>query len=695
MTAEAAAHFFLRLAEAEGGLSEDRGESALVVLPEMLQARLGVPEALVVTADPDVAREDAAVLLAPGHPLLEAAAAAVLDGGDAGLAFLPWPSSPPPSAAVLLAGAREHFTVDHGRIDPAGEPAAAYLPVLRVGALVTYHLSLDHRFREREEVWVDAATGRALPAGLRDALDAAAARAGPDPVRPALLPDLGRALAGADRMLGARARARRDALAGEPSRARQDELDRADAYYASVLHSLARRGAGAPPDRARLLDARAEATRVEHERRRREIEEKFEADHEIRPYRLHLLMAPALVVPVRVSRGGRSFPLALSWLLAPVSGFTDLACPRCGEDSVLVAGREQLGCRSCLPRPVALPEPPAPHQTRPGAARAAETPPAAAPAPTPPARGPASPTPGALASAPGPDAPPAPDGRLFLVDGQRRADEARPPVSGPVSPPPLRKDARGGGRPRPAPAPGFSPDPARLERMGERLARDFWESVDAGLRWGRRDIAAHSPLAVLDRLYGSQGPAVAAGIPPGPSLLRFSSATVALRPDLPVATTGVVEAAGVSYPYTLRWRPEGSRAVVAEVLPFPAALDAGLRPLTWLAPDVARRLRQPPAPRLELDPVTSALWRAARPRLGLPLVARALAAWWRLRDPAASPGEPPEVIAAAVVHLVGRRARAGVSADVAAAIHGADPGAVARCARRLGRLLGLSAANPW
>ncbi len=43
-----------------------------------------LPEEVAVTSDPDVAREDGAVLLISGHPALEGAAAGALEAGDVG-----------------------------------------------------------------------------------------------------------------------------------------------------------------------------------------------------------------------------------------------------------------------------------------------------------------------------------------------------------------------------------------------------------------------------------------------------------------------------------------------------------------------------------------------------------------------------------------------------------------------------------
>ena len=54
-----------------------------------------------------------ATLLIPGHPAIERAAAAVLAQGDAGHAFLPWPTSRTPARSTLEAYARERVPVEH------------------------------------------------------------------------------------------------------------------------------------------------------------------------------------------------------------------------------------------------------------------------------------------------------------------------------------------------------------------------------------------------------------------------------------------------------------------------------------------------------------------------------------------------------------------------------------------------------
>lgn len=341
--------FWLRYAEHQGALVEDGGDHALTVLPDWLQEAAQLPEEFAVTSDPDVASEDGAVLMIPGHPALERAAASVLDEGDVGRLYLPWPASTP-GTAELQARAREHFHIEHGRIDARADAKRAYVPLVRVGAMIAYATSLTHRFQEQEQVWVDARTGLVVADSVLDAVHCRPRLPAPDATATPLDADLPLALRGAHERLEQRAAQRLAALGAQAQRALELELARADAYYDGALESIERRRASAEPDRRRLLDGQAEATRAEHARRRREIEEELESHHEIRPFRLHLLLVPGLVLPVDVRRGARTFPFSFIWLAAG-AGFADVRCPRCGAAAVLVAGRERLGCRSCLPSP--------------------------------------------------------------------------------------------------------------------------------------------------------------------------------------------------------------------------------------------------------------------------------------------------------------------------------------------------------
>ncbi len=663
-TTDPAVQFWLRYVEAEGGLHEDAGDQVLAMLPEELRTALDLPEEVAVTADPEVAREDGALLLLPGHPVLDQAAASVLEQGDGGSAWLPWPEAVLPAPAALLERARERFDVDHGRIDAGGHPARVYLPVLRVGALVSYTAGLGGRFQEREEVWVDARSGLALGGSLVRTVAQAPLLEVPDASHRVLVPDLVKALAGAHASIEDRALARREALATQAQAALREELARTDAYYEAALASIAKRRAQATPDRRRLLDAQAEATGVERARRRAEIEEKFRPSHEVRPYRLHLLLVPALELPVQVRRGAAAYPFALTWVL-PRAGFADVCCPHCGAADRLVAGRDRLGCRACLGRPAAAaPPPPAPVS-----APVSAPDPGAAPPPSP---------------APEPPAPRPPAGAAPSKPPRRPAPAAARPT---------RKPGRS---PAAARAPAAGLDRERFRRAAGKLPAAFWETVAGGERWPRKQVAPGSPLSVLYRLYGAEGPACAVGIPPGQSrrLASITMMTASPYPGLPNATTGVVQLDdGSTYPYTLRWSLEAGKPVVAEVLPFPETAGPVLPSRRTLHPAVAERLYdEVPGSPAALDPVAAALWDGGLRHLGLPLVVRCLAAWWRLRE---QPSHPPAVLAAALATLVAGPSGAWDLVEQALGALGVDPAEATAAANDLQQRLRLSSEQPW
>lgn len=656
-TADPAVQFWLRYVEAEGGLHEDAGDKVLVMLPGALQAALDLPEEVAVTADPEVAREDGALLLLPGHPVLDHAATRVLDQGDGGFAWLAWPEAAAPAPAVLLERARERFDVDHGRIDREGHPAQVYLPVVRVGALVSYTAGVGEHFQEREEVWVDARTGLLLDEGLARAVASVPRLEFPDAPHRALAPDLGVAIAGAHAGIEDRALARREALARQAQGPLREESARTDAYYEAALAALAKRRAQAPPDRQRLLDAQAEATRVERARRQAEITEKFRPSHHAHPFRLHLLLVPALELPVQVRRGATAYPFTFTWVL-PRAGFTDIRCPHCGAADRLVAGRDRLGCRACLGRPAV------------GAPSPAPLPPVGASAEV-------------ASSKPAPQPPPAPTQTV-------PAKPPRRPVPGSALP--ARKPGR-------SPTAAADRDRDRVRRVASKLPTRFWEAVASGERWPRKQVAAGSPLSVLYRLYGAEGPACGVGILPGQSwrLARIRMMTAGQDSGRVEATSGTVELDdGSSYPYTLRWLLEGGKAVVEEVLPFRDAGGPLVLPHRALHPAIAERLYDDvPGTPVQLDPVAAAIWDAGPRHLGLPLAVRCLAAWWRLQDPPGSASHAPAALAAALATLTGRCAGAWHPVEAAVGALGADPAEVTTAAEELQPRLRLSAAQPW
>lgn len=345
---EPALRFWLAYAQREGALVEEQRESALVLLPESLQAQAELPEEVTVTASPDLAREDGAALLIAGHPAVQRAADALLAQGDAGSGFAPWPRSRPPARSELVARAREHVGVAHARIDPDGEPIAAYLPLLRLGAMVSYEASLRLRFQEQEEVLLDARTQLEPPPHLRALAAAGRLLQRADGHGRLLEADLRAATAAAHALIEARAQAREQALATQARRELTIERTRAEHYYERALASIQRRRASAPPDRVGLLDSQAQATAAERARRLREIDDEYRPRHRITPFRLQLLHLPVYLLPLAVRRGAATFALTLTWVLS-AGEFVPPSCPNCGATEPLIATRQLLGCQACAP----------------------------------------------------------------------------------------------------------------------------------------------------------------------------------------------------------------------------------------------------------------------------------------------------------------------------------------------------------
>ena len=340
--------FFLRWLEWRGAAVEQGPDAALVLVPPDLLDALRVPDTLAVTADPDVANEDGALLLTPGHPALEHGINDVLALGDAGIVWLPWPRPLPPTPETLLTRARAAVTIEHGRIDPERPPQPVFAPLLRIGALCTH--IVDDQFQERIEVWVDGRTGREIDRPSSQALRAAGHGIEEPARHPVLAPRFDVALAAADALLERKAEERGQALGARGTEAAKSERSRTTAYYEEVLASIERRRQLAPPEREAVLARQAEIARAEEQRRLREIEDKYRPSHALRRLRLHLVLAPALHLPLWVRRGDRRYPFALCWSLH-TGGFLPIPCPRCGSDARLIAGRSELGCEACLGAP--------------------------------------------------------------------------------------------------------------------------------------------------------------------------------------------------------------------------------------------------------------------------------------------------------------------------------------------------------
>ena len=341
--------FWLQYVSAEGGVHERLGDSTLVLLPEILQDRHEQPQDMTITTDPEVAREDGALLLTAGHPLLASAAEAVLADGDVGCVRLARPTARPPDAEQLEARARDQFAADHGRVDLTGGPRPAVRTILRVSSLVTFALSADDHFQEQIECWIDVASR--LPFTDEIGVELSALLSVEHEERDQLQPDdsnLLPALAEADLEIRRRGEQRRDLLAGGVQKAHREEVRRAREYYEQVADSLRKRMSGAAADKVAAYGARLASTDAERDRRLAEIDEKYKSAFSCLPFRLHVVGVPALRVEVDVRRGNRRYPVELDWLL-PLRRFSPMRCPDCGSTERLVAGKSSLGCRRCLP----------------------------------------------------------------------------------------------------------------------------------------------------------------------------------------------------------------------------------------------------------------------------------------------------------------------------------------------------------
>ncbi len=341
--------FWLRYVGAEGGLHERAGDTTLVLLPETLQDRHDHSQDMVVTTDPEIAREEGALLLTAGHPLLMAAAEAVLGQGDVGCVRLARPGARVPDGAFLESRLRDQLAVDHGRIDVTGGPRPVVRNILRVSSLVTFALSADDQFQEQIDCWVDAASrvpfaddvGHELARLIvveHDERD----RLNPDG------PDLLPALSEADAEIRRRAERRRYHLTGTVVQAHDEEIRRCRQYYLQVADSLRRRMSVAAPDKVAAYADRLAGTDAERDRRIAEIEEKYKSTVSCLPFRLHVIGAPALRVQADIRRGSRRYPVEFDWLLH-LRRFAPLRCPGCGSTEALVAGKNALGCHGCQP----------------------------------------------------------------------------------------------------------------------------------------------------------------------------------------------------------------------------------------------------------------------------------------------------------------------------------------------------------
>ncbi|MGC8510842.1 MAG: hypothetical protein ACP5PB_08245, partial [Acidimicrobiales bacterium] len=649
-------------------LAERIPEGALLALPDELRQGLGLPEEVGLTEDPEVSREDGFVLLAPGHPLLMDAAQSVFALGDVGWSRLPWPQGLPPTPKDLELRIREVLHPEHGRVDVIDAPESTYLLVLRVGALVTYRISVDEQVHELEEVWVATATGAPVPPELEYRLRYAAR----EPWMPTgIEPPFDAGVITADALIRCRARSRQEVLSRQTAVRLRSQLAVVDDYYRRVLDSIEDRRARAAADRAPLLSAQADATNTEWMRRRAEVADELRPTFEVTPLRLHVLCVPAYRTAAVVRRGERTY--SFSVLYTPLtSSFLAPVCPSCGSSARLVAGKAHLGCQECVGPSGAEKDVPA------GAPVADPTPSGAAP-------------PGAAPSPGAPNAVPRPPAREVAPATQLAPTAGHPAPSGARARPSRRVTPKGSAG-RVTAKGSYHGD--ILARTGSRLAMSFWESVLSNERINRREVAPNSPLEAVLRLYGSRGPAIIVGLRSDERPLRVGTSTEPRNADGIAITSGELKtSAGRELPFALYWRPTPTRLVLeVESFPMVAIGQELLRRDVYAKAFHARLdelLRPPPDPLVDLDAGASVLLRQSATTLGLSFAARCLAAWWYVTEHASlvpdGGGAPPtgSVGAAAIELIVAKRAGFQVTSNRVAERYGCPVEAVRKEARRL------------
>jgi hypothetical protein len=330
--------------------------------------------------------------------------------------------------------------------------------------------------------------------------------------------------------------------------------------------------------------------------------------------------------------------MTFDWLL-PVGAFAPVRCPSCGSEAPLVAGKQKLGCESCLPPRAAEPVT--------GAAARTAAPPKAAPAPK---------------ASPAPKAPP-----------------AHKPAAAPVRKPPLPPRARQREKPKP---------PAQL-------AADLWTAVARGLTGNARPLLEPgSPAAVLYRVFGAPGLTQVIGMSPDVPPDGYTAEEYQLGSSA-VLVAGVLSGTDeYQHHYFLSHR----NGLVAEVLPCPVHMSGEMWNWFWYrqAGDESWSPRRVPRG-ADLDPVGRLLFAAGPSWHGLAVTARSAAAWERIADfhPSVLNDRPPAAVAAAVDRLVNYRAGGRGPFAAAADVYGVTEQAVRQADRTVRPLLALGPGQAW
>ena len=652
--------FWLNYLEHSGGLWEQAGDTVLAILPDPLVSRHDLPESALITDDPDIAREDGALFLGAGHPEIDRGAETVIEAGDVGVHRLAH-GSKQISTDDLLAKIRDQVPVAHGRIDATGSVLRSHRSQLRLGALVSHTVSADEQFTEVAQCVLDVPSRVAWAPDAADRLLRALDTADATGVADIRTGTLVRVVTAAHQTLDAAAAERGRELSNAADAERVAELARATEYYAAALAAIDKRRSSTDAQRQVLLDARADATRGERDRRLAEINEKYRHQHVLQPYRLHLLDVPVWRLATDVRRGDRRWPMVFDYL--PMLGtVAPSRCPTCDAHSALVATKTHLGCTTCVP--------------------ARSTPPVRpAPAPTPPAS-----TPRVATSA-------ARNGSTAKPVPPKSTVTPKSPVTPKTT---VTPRSTASSKTTVAPKSTVTPttsgpkQPFQLGRPEERKVVDFWNHVGGGdTRRVSRPVAADSPLAALIRLYGAAGPLYGIGVPTGHTPIAFTSGHY----DKPVSgdrpgTTGSLRTHHGEHPYLLLWSPD---KLLEEVLPYSMPWHPG-RVSRFLVP-----ITETPKPPTELDLVAKLLLNRVKRKHGLTFAARTLAAWWRLPDPDAMLDRFPARVLAATVNRAVRYWSGASEAGYAdsAAMFTADEAEMRKATPVLQRHLQLSVTRNW
>jgi hypothetical protein len=222
------------------------------------------------------------------------------------------------------------------------------------------------------------------------------------------------------------------------------------------------------------------------------------------------------------------------------------------------------------------------------------------------------------------------------------------------------------------------------------LAERLWCAVAADdRRTIQRILHPGSPAAALDRVLGPAGFCRVLGMPPGEEPERFLA-----EPDGDVVTGALLGADGTECRYHIYCR-DGK---AAEVLPFPVGNDGAFWGFYWWdrrpgGAWTAGRI----VPAQGLDPVEGPLTLTGPAWNGLPVAARALAAWGRIaahheRQLSAHAARP---LAAAVNRLVACRAGGRATFAEAAGRFRVPEQDVRRADRAVRLHLALGPGQPW